>query len=437
MRVLAGAAVVLTLAFAAMAGLGELPAHVRAFTALFILASGGYALAVAGVLRRPPRSRASLVLILAAGLVFRLLLWPLPASLSTDAYRYLWDGWLTVSGVSPYRAPPSAPALAALRDAVVFPKLNHADWLTIYPPGAELLFAAVAWAVPRSLVAWKAVLLGFESVTAAALLGWLRARRRPEAWVLLYAWHPLVVVEFAGSGHLDAVALATSTAALWAAARGREGWAGALVGLGTLVKLYPALLLAAVGARRRGRACLAAAVVVGGGYAVYGSEGWAVLGSLGRYLAEEEFNGTLRALLEPLLAPLGVAGPVTARLLPLAALGALAAVVLCRPEWAVERRALVLVGAYLLATPNLFPWYALWVVPIVAVAPTWPWLHLSCAVALTYLVFAEPVWRIPGWVRVVEFGPLAVGLGLAAWRAARPSRGARAPASRGPLEVVP
>ena len=38
------------------------------------------------------------------------------------------------------------------------------------------------------------------------LVGWLRALGRPSAWVLVYAWHPLVVVELAGSGHLDAVA---------------------------------------------------------------------------------------------------------------------------------------------------------------------------------------------------------------------------------------
>jgi len=71
------------------------------------------------------------------------------------------------------------------------------------------------------------------------------------------------------------------------------------------------------------------------------------------------------------------------------------------------------VGGYLVATPNLFPWYTLWIVPILAVAPAWPWLYLTGAVSLTYLVFAEPVWRIPAWVTIAEFGPLVLGLVLA------------------------
>lgn len=429
------AGVGLGLAFGAMALLDELDDHAAAFVALFVAASGAYGVAAAAVVRRPPAGRGRLVLILAAATLFRLLLWPTSPWLSTDAYRYLWDGRLSVSGVSPYRYPPTHPALAGFQDAVVFPKLNHPDWLTIYPPGAQLLFAAVARAAPASPLAWKAVMLGFDALTAAALLGWLRARGRPAAWVLLYAWHPLVVVELAGSGHLDAVALAASTAALWAAARGRTAGAGALLGLGTLVKLYPALLLAAVtGGRRAWRAPAAAVGVVAAGYALFAGEGWAVLGSLGRYLAHEEFNPTLRAWLAPALAPLGPAGSVAARLLPLGALAGLAAVVLCRAAWPVERRALVLVGAYLLTTPNLFPWYALWIVPIVAVTPGWPWLHLSCAVALTYLAFADPGWRLPAWVPAVEFGPLALGLGLAAWRA---RRRAPAAASGDPLGVAP
>jgi hypothetical protein len=63
---------------------------------------------------------------------------------------------------------------------------------------------------------------------------------------------------------------------------------------------------------------------VAGGYALYWREGVAVFGSLGRYVAEEEFNGTLRAALEFVLTPLGPAGLVSARLIPLLGLAGLA-----------------------------------------------------------------------------------------------------------------
>ncbi len=418
---LGAAALGLAAAFGAMAALDDLFTGVRSFVLLFVAASAAYGIAAVSVVRRPPQGRRALGGILVAAVAFRLLLLPLAPTLSTDLYRYLWDGRLGAAGVSPYRAAPTAPELAAYRDPVVYPRLNHPDWRTVYPPGAQLLFTGMARVAPASVLGFKLMVLAFDALTIGLLLGWLRSLGRPAGWVLLYAWHPLVVVELAGSGHVDAVVLALTVGALWAAARGREGLAGALLGAGGLVKLYPLLLLPAVWRRRVGRPLAAAVAVVAGGYTLYGREGMAVFGSLGRYLAEEEWNGGARAVLDWILGPLGPAGHGAARLLPLAALAVLAGVVGLRaravPAW---QRAVWLVGAYLLATPNLFPWYALWLVPVLAAAPAWPWLHLTCAVALTYLAFAEPVWAIPAWVVGAEWAPLALGLAVTAWRRGRP-----------------
>jgi hypothetical protein len=367
------------------------------------------------VFRQPPAGRRALVGILGTALLFRLLLLPSAPTLSTDLYRYLWDGRLAAAGVSPYQHPPSAPEVAGFRDERVYPRLNHADWRTVYPPGAQLVFATVARGGLSSVLGMKLVILTADLLTIGLLLGWLGALGRPAAWVLVYAWHPLAVVELAGSGHLDALVLAATVGALWLAARGRSVAAGALVGAGALVKLYPLLLLPAIWGSRRARAAAAALSVVAAGYLFYWREGVAVLGSLGRYVAEEEFNGTLRALLAPVLAPLGPGGLLAARLIPLLGLALLALAI----GWSAapaERRARWLVGGYLVTTPSLFPWYTLWMVPLQAPAPAWPWLYLTCTVALTYLAFAQPIWHIPAWALAAQWIPFALGL---AW-AARP-----------------
>jgi hypothetical protein len=411
--IVGGAALVA--AFGGMLWLGDLRNAAGWFVVLFLLASAGYAVAVGWVLRQPPAGRRALLGILGAALLFRLLLLPTAPTLSTDLYRYLWDGRLAVAGVSPFRHPPNAPEVAAFRDELVYPHLNHVDWRTIYPPGGQLVFAALAGLRPSSVIGMKLLILAADLLTIGLLLGWLGALGRPAAWVLVYAWHPLVVVEFAGSGHLDAIVLATTVGALWAAARGRLVAAGLLVGVGALVKVYPLLLLPAIWGRRRARVLAAGLGVVAAGYALYWREGAAVLGSLGRYVAEEEFNGTLRAMLELVLAPLGSAGLMAARLVPLLGLAGFALAV----GWVtapVERRARWLVGGYLLTTPNLFPWYALWMVPLQVAAPAWPWLYLSCAVALTYLAFEQPIGYVPAWVIAAQWIPFTLGL---AW-AARP-----------------
>jgi hypothetical protein len=407
----------LGLALGGIVVLRDLAEHPRAFVGLFAAASVAYGGAVAWVLRHPPDRPAALAALIGAAVAYRLLFIPTEPTLSTDVYRYIWDGRVAAAGISPYALPATAPELQGLRDLEVFPRLNHAEWHTIYPPGAQLLFAGLTRLGIGSPQGVKAILVAFDLLALGCLLGWLRTVGHPLAWSLVYAWHPLVIVEVAGSGHLDAVALAASVAALWAASAGRSGWAGALVGVGTLVKLYPLLLLAAVIPRRPMRALGACAGVLMVGYAFHFGDGAGAFGSLGRYLRVEDTNGPLRTALATLLAPLGPQGHEVARGVPLVALGGilLAVSVSARVRAApVSRRALWVIGAYLLAVPNLFPWYAVWIVPVLAVAAVWPWLYLTCAVTLVYLVLDEPILRIPAWVTAAEFVPVALGLLVAA-----------------------
>src|SRR5262249_35994061 len=265
--ILAGAT--LAAAFGGMLWLGDLYRSVESFVVLFVLASTAYAGAVGWILHRTPTGRRTVGLILGGAILFRLLLVPSDPTLSTDLYRYLWDGRLAAAGISPYRYPPTAAELTSYRDARVYPRLNHADWPTVYPPGAQLLFSAMARLAPNGVLGFKLAILAFDLLTLGLLAGWLRDLGRPLSWTLLYAWHPLVIVELAGSGHPDAGPVAASGGALWAATRQREGLAGALLGAAALVKLYPLLLLPAVWQQRPRRTAGWALGVLAAGYALY------------------------------------------------------------------------------------------------------------------------------------------------------------------------
>src|SRR5262249_13925226 len=212
--VLAASATTLGAAFVAMAALGSLFAHARAFLALYAVAGLAYGLAALWLVRRPSVGVAELRGILIAAVVFRVILLPSDPTLSTDLYRYLWDGRLAVAGISPYRYAPSAPELISHRDGQGYPRPNHADWLTVYPPGAQLFFSSMARLAPNSVLGFKLAILALDLLTIGLLAGWLRDLGRPSSWILLYAWHPLVIVELAGSGHLDAIAVAASVAPL-------------------------------------------------------------------------------------------------------------------------------------------------------------------------------------------------------------------------------
>ena len=61
--------------------------------------------------------------------------------LSTDIYRYIWDGRVQAQGLNPYQYLPADPLLAYLRNSVIYPLINRADYArTPYPPIAELFF---------------------------------------------------------------------------------------------------------------------------------------------------------------------------------------------------------------------------------------------------------------------------------------------------------
>src|SRR5262250_2931453 len=80
---------------------------------------------------------------LACGLIFRATLLFHRPDLSRDLLRYVWDGRVALSGISPYAASPDSSRLIRLRDRE-WEQMDHRDAPTIYPPAAQLLFEAGA-----------------------------------------------------------------------------------------------------------------------------------------------------------------------------------------------------------------------------------------------------------------------------------------------------
>lgn len=372
-------------------------------------------LAAAALALRPRRPASSsgaraLAIILAIGLVPRLLLIPTAPTLSEDLYRYLWDGRLVAAGWNPFLHPPSDPAFAAWRDAL-YARLNHAAVPTIYPPLAQWLFA-LAWKLGGTPFAWKALLLALEAALVASLAWLLRRRRLPPERLLLYYWNPLVVVECYGSGHVDLAAAAFLALAIALFEGGRRARAGAALGAAVLVKVVPMLLVPAL-ARRRAWATLAAAtLLIALLYLPFRSAGTMLWEGLRIYARNWEYNGPVYAAIRPFFR-----NGDEPRLLLAGALAAALGVIAWRAR-TLSGAALASWMAFVLLSPTVYPWY---LVPAIALLPLHPdpgLLLFSGTVALTYLplpVFrATGVWTLPPWIPWVEYGSLAAAW-IAAW----------------------
>jgi hypothetical protein len=408
----------LVLSCAALAAIPNLAEAPGAFLGIFAAACAAYGVGLLGLRRLD--GRRALVAALAVAGACRLALLPAPPTLSTDAYRYVWDARVAGAGIDPYTTAPLDAAVAHLRDEAIFPRLNHPEWRTLYPPAAHLFFRAVYRVAPDSVAAMKLGIGLAEVAGLAALVLLVRALGLPAWRVAVYAWHPLVLVETWGSAHVDALAVAAVVLAALAAARSRHALAGAALALATLVKLYPALLLPLLLRSGGRRALLPFALLLGAGYLPLAWRGLDALGSLPRYLVEEHFNpGLARTLLPwPAVPPL--------------AMVAWAAWAGWRPRaTTLVAAAVPLVGGVVLLEPNVFPWYVLWLVPFLALAPSLPWLGFTLAVACAYAFFLQQPWDIPGWARAAQALPLA--LGAAGWLRGRLAGGAPArPPAPGP-----
>jgi hypothetical protein len=243
-------AAILALAIVLLCGIMAREVDLRLAVPLLVGVTAAATMLLAGVFYLGERSRVSWspLVILAVALLLRLMFLFAPPQLSDDIYRYLWDGSTTLGGHNPYAAAPASvtppPNLVALHVRV-----NHPQYVTIYPPAAQVVFAGGA-ALGGTITGLKALLVLLDMGLCALLIVLLKQLEMPVWRAALYAWNPLTVVEIAGSGHVDGAGLTLLMGAICLQVAGRgngvKWWqsllSGALLAAAGLVKLFPFVL---------------------------------------------------------------------------------------------------------------------------------------------------------------------------------------------------
>ena len=386
------------------------------------LSSAVYLVAVWSVTHRPGYPRVVWVVLLVAA-AMRLPLIPASPFLSTDVFRYVWDGRVQAFGVNPYRYLPADPALVSLRDDAVYPYINRAAYApTIYAPAAEMLFAVAGFFWP-SVAGVKALIVAFEMLAVICLLRMLAVAGLPPQRVLIYAWNPLPVWAFAGNGHIDGAAIGLVALALLLRVRHCDVLAGVTLGLAILTKFLPVVVAPVLWRRGAGwRTAAAVVVTIALLYGVYSSVGFAVFGFLKGYGDEEGYasgggfwllSGLSRLL--PLTPAIVLSYKVAAVGL-LAGLGAWFGFVR-RPDDAVSVCAAAgwMMAVLTFAISPHYPWYFAWLAVPAVLAPMPALVWLSAAPMLMYLDVAGD--RL-GWLSLIYVPALL----LAVFAVLRPSR---------------
>ena len=382
--------VVLEAMFAWLHHLRNLEFFVVETIAVGLLGGVVYLLVIFG-LEHTPESRNSVWLVLAVAVIFRVTLWPLVPTLSSDLYRYRWDGKAQLHGLNPYLAQPDDPSLAPLWNTSdpYESRMPATDMPTIYPPLAEQVFKYTARYLP-STIAFKLPMELCDILVMILLTVWLRAEGGRAYQLAIYAWNPLVIVEFAGSGHSDALALAALIAA-FVIIKSRRTLSTLLLATATLLKSFPILLFPlwlrrngwprSTRAWLEGAAAAALALICAWPYR-------AALHQIPITMATfeqnwQDNNASLYTLLKifsgshEFAAGIGVG--VTVGLAIWTALRKI------EPT----RAAFLIIGSILIFSPNAYPWYFTWIIPFLCFRPNPAWLLLTILQFLSYKVLIE------------------------------------------------
>ena len=332
----------------------------------------------------------------------------MPPGPDDDIHRYLWDGRVQRLGYNPYLVIPSDPAWAGLHTSETR-NLNHPDLPSPYPPGAELFFRGIT-AIHESVFALKLAFALCDLMIVLVLLDILRRNRQGAHWVLAYAWHPLLAVEVAGSGHIDIVGVLLLLLSFAALKRRRSAAAAVALGLAVAVKFIPIVLLPLYWKRVRIRDCVLATLVVGLLYFPFLHHGRISTGSLGIYVQSFRFNDPVFAMLERLVAP---------RLAALLAVfaGLLTAIWFRQKSKESSPHAFAWpMAASLVCAPVIYPWYLLWLLPFLQSPSVWPIIIWTVSIIPTYYVWhlrtLGRVWLIPGWIILLEYGAIFISVAV-------------------------
>jgi hypothetical protein len=353
--------------------LAAMAAAVPWLTARFGFAAfvAGYAVTTLAwlVLRR---ARVPLHIAVAAGIGLRLLFLFVTPQLSGDVWRYLFDGRTLASEVNPYTVLPNDP------------RVNHPEIPTIYPPHAELLFA-----VAHHLTLWRLLLLAcdvaillllrehaFALATFPPLLfegAWSGHVEIAAALLLLLAWQRRSGAAFAGAVGMKVIPIAALPALLL---RSSTRWR--FLGAFTLVLLVPVVPFLMTGPLMPGMRDYATRWI-------FNSPAYdALFFAIDRLELAPHLKNAFTAIKDPLhLEPVAhfVYFHLYTDYLARAALACIALLLIAR--W--RRDPVASIGALLLCSPAIHPWYWLVTVPL-AIDRRWLWLAL-CAPA-SYLLYA-------------------------------------------------
>lgn len=129
-------------------------------------------------------------------------------NLSSDLYRYLFDGYLLNKGYSPYQYAPNSPVIANVVKGFPWLSLiNHAQYTDEYPPVMLFFTWMIILLTGTSVFLWKIVMTILVLCSGFIIRKLLAIFNKNPIFIILWSWNPIVLLEFSENGHNDIIGI--------------------------------------------------------------------------------------------------------------------------------------------------------------------------------------------------------------------------------------
>ncbi len=329
---------------------------------------------------------------------------------SDDLWRYVWDGKVQSSGVNPYAYAPDSDALKHLSTSAIPSLVNHPEMKTIYFPLSEWIFylsytisGEHAWGI-------KVLLLFSEMLAMYGLFLLTRVLEIPRRFMLLYAFCPMLVYEYAIDAHVDGFGLPLLIFSLYCYFDKKKIVSMLLLGLSLSIKptalvLLPILFFAEKEWRSRLQIAVIPLFALAVQFAPYFFSA-NPFESLSTFTKNWTFNGFVFNVLNAY-----VHNNQQTRLICSVALGVLVLMLSFSKKPLVDRLYYAVL-LLLLFSPVVHPWYVGWLAALLPLARRWSGvvyvstLSLTCFTYIAYQLHG--VWSEQPVMWLLEYIPVVI-----------------------------
>jgi len=341
-------------------------------------------------------------------------------NLSDDIYRFIWDGYCTINGLSPYQYLPrevlafNLPGL----DNILFQQLNSPDYYAIYPTISQLFFGlatTISSSFESQVILLKCIYVTLHIVGSFAAYNALQKTNQNPNNIFYYAANPLVLIEGIGNLHAEINMISCLFLAFYLYKHNRKTLSAFFFAAAIAIKITPILLCGYFLFRYKNKIArnyliliavfttiLFIPIIIGllqGGF----------LESIDLYFRKFEFNGSIYYLLRFLGQKLTgynqiqVLGPL---------LFLLFFSFIIRRWWLDKtqcsilnftQNALLVWTIYFFISTTIHPWYIISLLGFTIILPVRFVLLWSYVITLTYINYSYPIFHENLWIVALEY----------------------------------